>query len=159
MTRRKWAGLVAPALVLAGCGSSGSASHLLKLQVRSPAFDPGGAIPRIYTCDGADVSLPVRWSGVPAKATTLGLVMRDPDAPGGDFIHWRLTRIPASTTGLAAGRVPPGTRPGTNSFGSTGYRGPCPPHGDRAHHYVITVTAQRGPRALATGTLAGTYGR
>jgi Raf kinase inhibitor-like YbhB/YbcL family protein len=150
---------VAAALTLGGCGSSGSASHPPQLRVRSPAFDPGAAIPRVYTCDGTDISPPLRWSGVPAQASTLELVMRDPDAPGGNFIHWHLSQIPASTKGLAPGRVPPEAHEGSNSFGSSGYRGPCPPHGDKSHHYMITVTARRGRRALAAGTLTGTYGR
>ena len=147
------------AVALAGCGSSGSASDLSALRLHSPGFGAGGTIPRTYTCDGPDTSPPLRWSGVPAQATMLELMMRDPDAPNGNFIHWRVSQIPASTDGLAAGRVPPGTREGRNSFGTTGYRGPCPPHGDTAHHYVITVTARRGSRVLAVGTLTGTYAR
>jgi Raf kinase inhibitor-like YbhB/YbcL family protein len=153
------AAALALALALAGCGSSGPATHLAQLRVSSPAFGPGRAVPRIYTCDGADISPPLRWSGVPPKTTSLELVMRDPDAPGGNFIHWHLSQIPASAHGLAPGRVPPAARQGTNSFGTSGYRGPCPPPGASAHHYVITVTAQRGQRALAAGTLTGTYGR
>lgn len=152
-------GLVAVGLSLAGCGGASSVGRLPTLGVRSPAFSSGAPIPRAYTCDGADISPPLHWSGVPRRATTLELVMRDPDAPGGNFIHWHLSRVSASARGLAAGRRPPGADEGTNSFGTSGYRGPCPPRGDKPHHYVITVTARRGHLALATGTLTGTYGR
>jgi hypothetical protein len=85
--------------------------------------------------------------------------MRDPDAPGGNFIHWRLTGIPASTSAIDVGQTPSGVSEGVNGFGTRGYRGPCPPHGDPAHHYVITLTALRGQRPVAQGELAGLYRR
>jgi Raf kinase inhibitor-like YbhB/YbcL family protein len=87
--------------------------------------------------------------------------MRDPDAPAGAFVHWTL-RMPATVSELATGRVPAGTVQGQNGFGRTGYGGPCPPRGDPAHHYMITVSAISAPAGgsvLATGTLVGTYGR
>ena len=169
-------------LVPAGCGggggSTGSASTNASaarssIQLTSSAFTAGGAIPRAYTCDGRDISLPVRWSGVPSSARELILVMRDPDAPGGNFIHWALAGISPATTAVQAGRAPAGAIEGRNGFGTVGYRGPCPPTGDPAHHYVLTLTAL-GSRArlgagfsaaeiptaaLATGTLVGTYAR
>jgi Raf kinase inhibitor-like YbhB/YbcL family protein len=161
--------LVATAVV-AGCGGSGSrttessqpsgpAASGAAIRLTSPAFSAGGAIPRRYTCDGRDFSPPLRWSGVPAAARSLDLQMRDPDAPGGNFIHWMVTGIPPTLHGLAPRRVPPGAVQGRNSFGSAGYRGPCPPPGDPAHHYVITVTALAGTTVLATGTLTATYAR
>jgi Raf kinase inhibitor-like YbhB/YbcL family protein len=145
------------ALVLAGCGASGPT--LPRITVSSPAFVNGKRIPRRYTCDGKDISLPVRWTGVPGGARQLTVVMRDPDAPGGNFIHWKLSEVPASSLELVAGRVPPGVVQGRNSFGTTGYRGPCPPRGAQAHHYVITVIALRGRRAIALGTVTGIYAR
>ena len=151
---------LAGALALSGCGGAGGrASTLPRITVSSPAFAPTAPIPRRYTCDGADISLPVRWSGIPRSATALTLVMRDPDAPGGNFIHWRLGAIPPSTSELRAGRVPAGVVQGRNSFGTVGYRGPCPPRGVPAHHYAITVTAMRGGKAIAVGSLAGSYAR
>lgn len=146
------------ALVPAGCGSS-QALAPQTLTVRSSAFAPGGPIPRLYTCDGRDISPPVKWSGIPAEATELMLVMKDPDAPGGDFIHWQMSELSPRSTGLGAGQVPAVGIAGTNSFGTTGYRGPCPPRGGAPHHYVITVTALGGGRSVATGTLTGTYAR
>ena len=85
--------------------------------------------------------------------------MRDRDAPGGNFLHWRLSGIPASTAGLHTGLVPTGAVLGANGFGTTGYRGPCPPRGAGAHHYLITLTAERGGEAVAEGTLTGIYPR
>jgi Raf kinase inhibitor-like YbhB/YbcL family protein len=142
----------------------------------SPAFRSGGAIPRIYTCDGRGTSLPLHWTGVPRAAKELVLVMRDPDAGGrglqslgGGFIHWAVAGIPPTSTGLPAGHVVPGR----NSFGANAYGGPCPPTGSRAHHYVLTLSALASPsglrtgfspdqlraRALAIATLIGTYAR
>lgn len=150
--------VAALALVLAACGSSQPGS-VQKISVRSPAFAPGAAIPRLYTCDGRDVSPPLRWSGVPDDATQLTLTMIDPDAPGGNFIHWQLSGVSPRLGGLAAGQVPAIGNEGTNSFGTTGYRGPCPPRGAAAHHYTITLTAIGSAGALASGTLTGTYAR
>jgi len=134
-------------------------SQLAYFHLTSPAFALGARIPVKYTCDGADVSLPLQWSGVSAKATSLELKMIDRDAPGGNFVHWQLSHLPASTTQLSAGQVPAGTIQGVNGFGSKGYRGPCPPRGDPPHHYVITITALRGSRPIAESTLTGTYTR
>jgi Raf kinase inhibitor-like YbhB/YbcL family protein len=156
----------ATGLVLAGCGgtttgATNPTAPLAVINVSSPAFAPGGTIPREYTCDGRDVSPPLRWSGVPKSASELTVVMRDPDAPGGVFVHWNV-RMPATVKELATGQVPTGAVQGQNGFGRTGYGGPCPPRGDPPHHYVITVSAvgaSSGGTVLATGTLTGTYAR
>jgi Raf kinase inhibitor-like YbhB/YbcL family protein len=139
----------------------------------SPAFHSDGPIPRRYTCDGTDISPPLRVSGVPAGTRELVLLMRDPNAPSGNFVHWALAGIGPRTTQLHAGGVPGQIIPGRNSFGSLGYKGPCPPRGDQAHHYVITLNALSGPSHLKPGftadqlqtaaigiaTLTGTYRR
>ena len=156
----------AAGLALAGCGASSGGSTstggtLARIRVSSPAFAPGGAIPSQFTCDGRDISPALRWSSVPKGASELTLVMRDPDAPGGAFVHWNV-RMPATVRALATGQVPAGAVQGQNGFGRTGYGGPCPPKGDPAHHYVITVSAlsaMAGGTVLATGTLTGTYAR
>jgi Raf kinase inhibitor-like YbhB/YbcL family protein len=145
------------ALLLAACGSSPSAPRTLT--VTSSAFAPGGAIPAQYTCNGRDVSPPLHWSGVPGDATELTLTMIDHDAPGGGFIHWQLSGVSPGASSLGAGEVPAVGNAGTNSFGTTGYRGPCPPRGEKPHHYVITITALSNDRAVAAGTLTGTYAR
>lgn len=149
-------------LVLAACGgsshSSTSTSAGAHLELTSPAFANESSIPRTYTCDGRDISPPLRWSGVPANATQLSLTMVDPDAPGGTFHHWSV-RFPATVGALAAGEAPSGAVEGRNDFGSVGYRGPCPPPGASAHHYVITLIALSGGSVVASGTLTGTYAR
>lgn len=155
-----WVAVVA--LGAAGCGGLGASNPISPAQVRikvsSPAFAAGGQIPPRYTCQGPDVSPPLRFARVPRTARELDLVMRDPDAPGGNFIHWQLTGIPPSTRVLAADQAPSGATVGRNSFGTVGYRGPCPPAGP-AHHYVITVTARTGAAVDGVGTLTGTYAR
>ncbi len=154
--------VAAAAVALGGCGGGSAPTPAVPgspLHLSSPAFPAGGVIPRLYTCDGRDVSPPLRWSGVPGGARELTLVMRDPDAPGGDFIHWTLTGIAPATTGVAAGRVPAGVAQGRNGFGTIGYRGPCPPPGEEPHHYLITLTALSGRTVLGVGTLSGTYDR
>jgi Raf kinase inhibitor-like YbhB/YbcL family protein len=158
----KAVGAVAVGLVLAACGGSSSkavSTTSPQIQLSSPAFANGATIPRLFTCDGQNVSPPLTWSAPPPSTGELVIEMRDPDAPGGDFIHWSLTRIKPTTTRLAQGRVPSGAIQGHNGFGTVGYRGPCPPVGVRAHHYVITVTALAGRTVLARGTLVGTYAR
>ncbi len=114
--------------------------------LRSPAFENGGRIPRRYTCDGEDVSPPLEWSGAPRGTRGYALVMYDPDAPRGTFIHWVLYNIPASTTRLPEA-VPPspvvegiGVQ-GVNDFGRTGYGGPCPPPGHGVHRYFFALHA------------------
>jgi Raf kinase inhibitor-like YbhB/YbcL family protein len=155
--RLVWAAAVA--LGLAGCGGSNPISpSQVRIHVLSPAFAAGGRIPAQFTCQGEDVSPPLRFAKVPHAIRELDLVMRDPDAPGGNFVHWQLTDIPPSTRVLATGQTPPGAKAQRNSFGTIGYRGPCPPAGP-AHHYVITVTARTGAAVLGVGTLTGTYAR
>jgi Raf kinase inhibitor-like YbhB/YbcL family protein len=156
------AAAVLAALALGGCAGLGAPNPISppasRLSVSSPAFAAGHPIPAQFTCQGQDVSPPLRWSGVPPAGREIEIVMRDPDAPGGNFIHWRLTGIPASTHALSAGEIPLGARAGRNGFGTVGYRGPCPPAGP-AHHYVITVTALEGAALVGRGTLVGTYAR
>lgn len=110
----------------------------------SAAFLPGGEIPAIYTCDGEDISPPLKWSHVPAGTKSFALVMDDPDAPAGDFIHWVLFNIPASCTDLSesmsGSALPAGAIEGKNDFHRIGYGGPCPPPGN-AHRYILTLFA------------------
>jgi Raf kinase inhibitor-like YbhB/YbcL family protein len=120
-----------------GAGSGPGPSSTMT--VSSTAFQPNAAIPVRYTCKGANTSPPLRWSAPPSGTTELALVVDDPDAPGGTFVHWVLYGIPASQTQLAEGSVPSRATQGRNSAGS-GYTGPCPPSGP-AHHYRFTVYA------------------
>lgn len=121
----------------------------------SPAFAQGEPLPARYTCDGRNVSPPLRWTAPPRGAVSLALMVTDPDAPGGAFVHWRLTGIPPATRALPAGS----RAGGRNSFGKTGYGGPCPPRG-QAHRYVFELRALgRGGKVLAKARLLATYAR
>lgn len=154
----------------------------MALLLSSPAFAPGGAIPAQYTCDGADLSPPLAWSGAPPATGSLVLVLVDPDAPSGTFRHWAVYDIPAGAGGLAAGYGPrrpaPGLREARNDFGRIGYGGPCPPRGGGVHHYhfrllaisrprldlgpaatVLDVERAAAPYTIARTELVGTYRR
>ena len=148
-----WAAVLA---VLAGCGSekvSGPPPAAPeRMALSSPAFAGGAAIPRRFTCDGDNVSPPLRWSSPPAGTRSLALLMEDPDAPGGMFVHWTVWGLAPTVKRLAPGTSLP--RVGTNSFGDRGYGGPCPPHG-QTHRYVFTVYALRSPLALPAGAEPG----
>ena len=105
----------------------------------STAFAHGDAIPRRHTCEGEDLSPPLAWSGTPEGTRSLALVMDDPDAPGRTFLHWLAWGLDPASGGLEEGEAAPVE--GTNDFGSTGYRGPCPPPGHGPHRYFFRLHA------------------
>lgn len=118
----------------------------MSLSITSPAFAPGSDIPKRYTCDGADVSPTIEWSGVPPQAKTLVLIVDDPDAPDPaaprmTWVHWLLYNIPTGATGLpeavAAQALPHGTQQGLNDWNRTGYGGPCPPIGRHRYFHKL----------------------
>ncbi|HVC12205.1 MAG TPA: YbhB/YbcL family Raf kinase inhibitor-like protein [Burkholderiales bacterium] len=116
----------------------------MSFSLTSSAFAEGGAIPSKYTCDGRDLSPPLAWSGVPAGAHSLALVVDDPDAPDPaapttTWVHWVLYDIPAATTAIAEGARAAGAQDGTNDWKRTGYGGPCPPVG--RHRYFFKLYA------------------
>jgi Raf kinase inhibitor-like YbhB/YbcL family protein len=121
------------------------------IRVTSEAFAEGEAIPVRYTCDGDNLSPPLAWTGVPDEARGLALLVEDPDAPNGTFVHWTLFDVPSDSRGLEAGEVPTSAREGENSFGGRGYGGPCPPEGDQPHRYVFVVYALDGALGVAVG--------
>lgn len=106
----------------------------MALQVMTTAFPPGGVISKGCTCDGADASPDLSWSGSPGGVQSFALIADDPDAPGGTWTHWLIWNIPAQSVGLPKG-VPgeapleSGARQGRNDFRHIGYGGPCPPPG------------------------------
>ena len=108
------------------------------MKLTSTAFAHNSAIPSEYTCDDADLSPPLSISDVPSNAKSLVLVMDDPDAPVGIWDHWVVFNIPPSTKEIAKGTEPKGTA-GKNSWGRTGYGGPCPPSG--THRYFFKLYA------------------
>jgi Raf kinase inhibitor-like YbhB/YbcL family protein len=152
------------------------------LVIRSPAFRDGAEIPIRHTCEGADTSPPLEWSGVPAGARSLALVVDDPDAPDPaapkmTWVHWVLYDMPPDVAGLAEavarGALPPGTHQGVNDWKRTGWGGPCPPIGRHRYYFKLHAldallgdlgnptkakleAAMRG-HVLASAQLMGTY--
>lgn len=106
------------------------------MKLTSSAFDHGGNIPSVYTCDGKDISPPLTIEDVPAGAESLALVVDDPDAPGQTFDHWLVWNIPPETTTISEGQQPKGTA-GENDFGDLTYGGPCPPSGTHTYRFKV----------------------
>jgi hypothetical protein len=149
-----------------------------KIQVKSTAFDAGASIPARYTCDGQDVSPPLSWDAGPPKTACYALIMDDPDAPAGTWVHWvawniPLTELPENVAREA--RLADGTCQGKNSWPKLGYGGPCPPSGQHRYFFKVyaldqkldlhaatdkedLVAAMRG-HVLAEGELFGVYTR
>lgn len=161
--------VLSTALLIASCGSTRNkkqtASNLqeammatesgTKLVLTSSAFKEGEAIPKQYGCKGVDISPPLEWSGVPDNAKSLALIVDDPDAPMGTWVHWVIFNIPAQTTGLPE-NVPPkdslpdGAIQGRNDFRNIGYGGPCPPSG--THRYFFKLYALDTALQLKAGS-------
>jgi hypothetical protein len=126
----------------------------LEIKLTSTAFKEGAPIPRVYTCDGINVSPPLEWSGVPTTAKTLAIVCDDLDAPGGMWVHWVLYNLPAENIGLvenlpATEKLAAGGFQGANDFQKIGYGGPCPPSG--IHHYYFKIYALDSELPLKAG--------
>jgi len=154
--------------------------EMQKIELTSSAFEPGGEIPAAHTCQGDDLSVPLAWSGVPAGAKSLALIVDDPDAPDPQapkmtWVHWVLYDIPPDCAGLTAGvkDLPAGTREGLNDWKRTGWGGPCPPIGRHRYFHKLyaldtvlpdldrptkdrLLAAMEG-HVLAQGELIGTY--
>ena len=118
----------------------------MALALTSSAFAHGGPIPRLHTCQGKDVSVPLAWSGLPPGTKSLALIVDDPDAPDPKapkmtWVHWVLYDIPPTASGLAQGvgsaGLPAGTREGRNDWKRTGYGGPCPPVGRHRYFHKL----------------------
>ena len=109
------------------------------MKIESPVFQDNEMIPARYTCDGEDVSPPLMFSGVPDGTRSLVMIVDDPDAPAGTWVHWTLWNIPPETRSITEDSVPPGAVQGITSFGKSGWGGPCPPSG--RHHYYFKLYA------------------
>lgn len=114
------------------------------LTLTSPQFTHQGDIPSAYTCEGANVSPPLAWSGAPPGTKSFALIVDDPDAPDPAapqrvWVHWVLYNIPATASGLeeAVKSLPAGTREGTSDYQRTGYGGPCPPIGRHRYFHKL----------------------
>ncbi len=109
------------------------------MRLESTVFQSNQNIPSKYTCDGDDINPPLAISDVPEGAKSLVLIVDDPDAPAGDWVHWTLWNIDPNTSEIAENTVPSGAVEGTTDFGKTGWGGPCPPSG--THHYQFKLYA------------------
>lgn len=151
-------GLLAHALTGCGAGPSPTTTprppaptapqeqgvEAMLFQLTSSAFAPGEPIPQKHSCDGDDISPPLRWSDPPHSTQSLALIADDPDAPAGTWVHWVLYNLPAQTLTLPQA-IPPdaeladGGQHGQNSWKRLGYGGPCPPSG--THRYFFKLYA------------------
>jgi Raf kinase inhibitor-like YbhB/YbcL family protein len=116
-----------------------------KLELKTTAFAPGGTIPKQFTCSGRDESPALSWNQPPAQTRSFALIVDDPDAPAGDWVHWVVYNLPATARQLPA-HVPPGDgvagggKQGVNDFSRLGWGGPCPPPG-KPHRYFFRLYA------------------
>ncbi len=162
------------------CHAQTRGGTAMNIEVKSAAFQDGGMIPKRYTCDGKDISPPLSWSGVPTDAKSIALIMDDPDAPRGTWVHWVLFHIPPDTKDLtervsASPSLSNGARQGMNSWSRLGYGGPCPPRGTHRYYFKVyaldavldlqsgatnaqLLPAMRG-HVIAEGQLMGKYAR
>jgi len=167
--------------LLPGVGMADTTNVAL-IEVTSSAFTQGGEIPSLYTCEGEDITPPLRWSGVPDEADSLVLIVDDPDAPDPDapkmtWVHWLIYNLPAQLTALNSGTVsidlPAGTEEGNNNWNRKPYGGPCPPIGRHRYFFKLyaldsALTGLKAPEKAALlaamqghiigyGELMGTY--
>ncbi len=166
-------------LLLAGCQGkvtpATDGGNIMTIQVTSSAFKEGENFPRLYTCDDQNVSPALDWTGVPSGTVSLALIMDDPDAPSGTWVHWVLYNLSPKLTGVEQGKNGGGTD-GTNDFKNNGYGGPCPPRGSNHRYYIkvyaldkqldlkagatkAQVESAMSGHILAQGQLMGRYGR
>jgi len=153
---------------------------MMELTVTSTAFSEGGMIPSRYSCDGEDISPPLRWSEGPEGTKVYALISDDPDAPMGTWVHWVIYNIPAAVTSLpenvpTTAELKDGSHQGINDFKRHGYGGPCPPGGTHRYYfkvYALDAMIEAGPglskkkllramegHILAKGELMGKYSR
>lgn len=160
-------GVAAPLVTLAKSGAvefgfvrvrSGIPEDTPRFQVSSPDLQnrqpfSTAEVANIFGCTGGNQAPRLQWTGAPAGTKSFVVTMFDPDAPSGSgFWHWLTWDIPATAKGLDAAHLPPGAVAGTNDAGLTGYLGPCPPVGDRVHHYQLTVYALDIPSLVGLGS-------
>ena len=179
--------ILALAFLCVACAGNGNRTAVkeekiaMTIQLTSSAFAEGQPIPEKYTCDGADISPPLKWTNIPQGAKSLALVCDDPDAPAGTWVHWVLYELPPAVTELPEGVPTTETisnvaKQGVNDFKRIGYGGPCPPRGGPHRYffklYALDAELQLKAKAtkkdllrameghsLAEGQLMGTYKR
>ena len=172
--------LIIMILLLTGCIAKEN-KYMEKISIQAEGFNEGDMIPDEFTCKGRDISPSISWKGIPAGTQSITLIMDDPDAPGGTFVHWVIYNIPSQTWNLPKGMpqdktLADGSMQGMTDFGQPGYGGPWPSSG-KTHRYFFKVyaldmkinlpaqasknqveSAMKG-HILAEGALMGTYRR
>ncbi|MDA2935886.1 YbhB/YbcL family Raf kinase inhibitor-like protein [Patescibacteria group bacterium AH-259-L05] len=116
-----------------------SALTQTSMNISSSAFEHNSSMPTKYTCDGDDINPDLIFSDIPEEAKSLALIMDDPDAPMGTWVHWTVWNISAQTTEIAQNSIPDDVVEGKQSWGKSGYGGPCPPSG--THRYFFKLYA------------------
>jgi Raf kinase inhibitor-like YbhB/YbcL family protein len=150
MSMRTAVGVLAVSFLAVACSDGGGQPLTLPsapatLSLSTDAFSNGGALPPRFTCDGLGVSPRLAWSES-KPASEFVLLVTDPDAPGGSFVHWVVYGIPSNADSIGEGQGPAGATQGENDFGRAGYGAPCPPPGDEPHGYVFTMYALSSER-------------
>ena len=168
-------------LVTASGADNPNPQKVMNFQITSTAFSEGHPIPAKYSCEGSDISPPLKWTNAPANTKSYALIADDPDAPVGTWVHWVLYDLPPNTTELLedvakSQVISGGAKQGFNSWPRLGYGGPCPPPG-KPHRYFFKlyaldkmldlkpgatkkdVEAAMKGHVLAEGQLMGTYQR
>ncbi|MDA1347648.1 MAG: YbhB/YbcL family Raf kinase inhibitor-like protein [Chloroflexi bacterium] len=130
------------------------------MQITSSAFQDGDSIPIRFTCDGANVSPPLEWAGIPEGTKSIALIVDDPDAPGGTWSRWVMYGLPPGAAALDEGlsateATESGASHGDNDFGRLGYGGPCPPRGAGPHRYYFKIYALDAEPAIPGRALRG----
>jgi Raf kinase inhibitor-like YbhB/YbcL family protein len=146
-------------LVLSGCHATPPAAEgegVASLVLHSPSLRDG-RFPEAFTCSGANTSPALSWNTPPTATKSLALILNDPDAPSGSFVHWVLFDLPPGTVSLpeavpSQGQLSDGSRQGRNDFGDIGYGGPCPP-GHAEHRYVLMLFALDTKLNLPSGAM------
>ncbi|MFH2012640.1 MAG: YbhB/YbcL family Raf kinase inhibitor-like protein [Pseudomonadota bacterium] len=119
-----------------------------QMKISSSAFEQNGQIPKKYTCDGSDVNPPLKFEDVPSETKSLVLIVDDPDAPLGTWVHWVLWNIDPKTSEIKENYVPKNAKQGMNDFRKHDYGGPCPPSGTHRYFfklYALDITLNLGP--------------
>jgi len=162
-------------LLMPGAIMGKGVNKMTTLTITSQAFTDKGMIPSRFTCDGQDVNPSLEWGTMPTGTRTLALIMDDPDAPVGTWVHWVVWNIQSDTRNIKENSVPTGAFQGLNSWKRNAYGGPCPPSGTHRYYFKLYAldTALNLPRTttkaeleaamhghiLAQGEIMGNYRR
>lgn len=144
-----WKKLTVGALILAATLttitpiSAKEAKKMAQMKMTSPDFQQSQPIPGKFSCDGEDINPNLQIEGVPPEAKSLALVVDDPDAPVGLWVHWVLWNIDPATTQIKQSSVPPGAQQGVNSWKRNNYGGPCPPSGTHRYFFHLYALKER----------------